>query len=157
VQISCFAGKTLVWTNTGPCPIEKICPGDHVLSQHATTGELAFKAVEAVTKRTPSPMIRISVAGEEILATRGHPFWVVGQRWKMAKHLQSGDLLHTVSGPVVVEQVEQLPAPEAWYDCAYNLQVDGFHTYFVGENRMLVHHLSMLSILDESSTVVPGL
>ncbi len=40
---------------------------------------------------------------------------------------------------------------------SYNLQVDDFHTFFVGENQVLVHHLTMLSILDEGSSIVPGL
>jgi hypothetical protein len=155
--ISCFDGETPVWTATGPRPIKEIQPGDRVLSQDATTGELAYKAVERVTTRQPSPLIRVTVSGEEILATRGHPFWVVGKRWVMAKHIQAGDLLHTVSGPLPVERADEVPAPEAWYEFAYNLQVEGFHTYFVGENQMLVHHLSMLSILDEGSSIVPGL
>lgn len=155
--ISCFCADTPVWTSTGPRPIAEILPGDQVLAQNATTGELAFKTVELVTKRQPSPLIRITVDGDEILATRGHPFWVVGKRWTMAKHIQAGDLLHTVSGSLPVVKVEELPAPEAWYEFAYNLQVADFHTYFVGEKQMLVHHMSMLSILDEGSSIVPGL
>jgi hypothetical protein len=155
--ISCFAGPTLVWTNTGLRPIQDIQPGDQVLSQNAATGEVAYKTVELVTKRAPSPMIRVQVGSEEILATRGHPFWVIGKRWTMAKHLQAGDMLHTVTGPIAITHVEPTPAPEAWYDVAYNLQVRDFHTYFVGQQQLLVHHLSMLSILDEGSTIVPGL
>ena len=89
--ISCFAGPTLVWTNTGLAPIQDIQPGDQVLSQNAATGEVAYKTVELVTKRAPSPMIRVQVGSEEILATRGHPFWVIGKRWTMAKHLQAGE------------------------------------------------------------------
>ena len=102
-------------------------------------------------------MIRVQVGSEEILATRGHPFWVIGKRWTMAKHLQAGDMLHTVTGPIAITHVEPTPAPEAWYDVAYNLQVRDFHTYFVGQQQLLVHHLSMLAILDEGSTIVPGL
>lgn len=157
LQMSCFSTDTPVWTITGPRPIAEILPGDQVLAQNATTGELAFKTVELVTKRQPSPLIRITVDGDEILATRGHPFWVVGKRWTMAKHIQAGDLLHTVSGSLPVVKVEELPTPEAWYEFAYNLQVADFHTYFVGEKQMLVHHMSMLSILDEGSSIVPGL
>ena len=102
-------------------------------------------------------MAKITVGGEEIVSTLGHPFWVVGKRWRMAKHLQKGDLLHSVSGPLPIENIEEIPAATAWYDVSYNLQVDDFHTFFVGENQVLVHHLSMLSILDEGSSLVPGL
>ena len=154
---SCFKGSTLVWTITGPRPIEEILPGDRVLSQNPSTGELAFKMVQTVTKAKPAPMMKIAVGGEEIVSTLGHPFWVVGQRWTMAKHLQEGSLLHSVSGPVRIESVEEIPAATAWYEFSYNLQVDDFHTFFVGESQVLVHHLTMLSILDEGSSIVPGL
>ena len=62
-----------------------------------------------------------------------------------------------MTGPITITHVEPTPAPEAWYDVAYNLQVRDFHTHFVGQQQLLVHHLSMLSILDEGSTIVPGL
>ena len=75
----------------------------------------------------------------------------------MAKHLEEGCLLHTVSGPLPIAKVEQIPAAKEWYEFSYNLQVADFHTFFVGENQVLVHHLSMLSILDEGSSQVPGL
>ncbi|MHB8972518.1 MAG: polymorphic toxin-type HINT domain-containing protein [Pirellulaceae bacterium] len=154
---SCFKGSTLVWTITGPRPIKEIIPGDRVLSQSSSTGELAYKVVQQVTKRDSTPMVKITVGGEEIVSTLGHPFWVVGKRWMMAKHLQKGDLLHSVSGPLPIENIEEIPAATAWYDVSYNLQIDDFHTFFVGENQVLVHHLSMLSILDEGSSLVPGL
>jgi len=128
-----------------------------VLSQSINTGELAYKVVQQVTKRDPTPMMKITLDGEEIVATLGHPFWVVGKRWTMAKHLQEGSLLHSVSGPLPIESVEEIPAATAWYEFSYNLEVDDFHTYFVGENQVLVHHLSMLSIFDEGSSIVPGL
>ncbi len=155
--ISCFRGSTPVWTDIGPRAIETIRPGDRVLAQHIGTGELAYKRVEQVTKRNPTPMMKIAVGDEEILSTLGHPFWVIGQRWTMAKHLEEGCLLHTVSGPLPIAKVEQIPAAKEWYEFSYNLQVADFHTFFVGENQVLVHHLSMLSILDEGSSQVPGL
>ena len=154
---SCFRGSTLVWTDTGPRVIEQIRPGDQVLSQNASTGELTYKLVEMATKTAPTPMMKITVGGEEIVSTLGHPFWVVGKRWTMAKQLHEGYLLHTVAGPLPVEKVEEIPAAKEWYEFSYNLQVADFHTYFVGQNQVLVHHLTMLSILDEGSAVVPGL
>ncbi|MHB0955845.1 MAG: polymorphic toxin-type HINT domain-containing protein [Pirellulaceae bacterium] len=157
VYMSCFRGSTPVWTMTGPRAIEEIRPGDRVLSQNISSGELAYKVVQEVTKRNPSPMIKITVGDEAILATLGHPFWVNGKRWIMAKHLQADCVLHTISGPRTIDTVEEIPAAVEWYEFSYNLQVADYHTFFVGENQILVHHLSMLSILDEGSSQVPGL
>jgi hypothetical protein len=154
---SCFRGATPVWTNTGSHAIQEIRPGDRVLSQNISSGELAYKLVEQVTKRNPTPMVKITVGGEEIVSTLGHPFWVNGKRWVMAKHLQTGCVLHTVSGPRTIDKVERIPAAKEWYEFSHNLQVADFHTFFVGQNQVLVHHLSMLSILDEGSSRVPGL
>jgi hypothetical protein len=154
---SCFQGSTPVWTLTGPVPIQQIRPGDRVLSQNPSSGELAYKTVLAVTTAKPAPMIRLTLGAENIVATRGHPFWVVGERWKMAKHLEVGTRLHSPSGAVPVDAVQAVPVEEASSGYTYNLIVDDFHTYFVGERRVLVHHLTMLSILDNASAGVPGL
>ena len=61
-----------------------------MLAQNATTGELTYKPVIARTERPPSPLRTITVDGEEIEATLGHPFWVVGVGWRMAKELEDG-------------------------------------------------------------------
>ncbi len=101
-------------------------------------------------------MMALEVGGEKIVSTLGHPFWEVGKGWTMSKHLQEGSVLHTFNGPVVVKAVQELPAAKEWYAFSYNLVVDDFHTYFVGKNGTLVHHLTYLSILDEGSANVPG-
>ena len=57
----------------------------------------------------------------------------------MAAHLRAGDILVTLNGEyVVIEQVqhELLESPEA----TYNFEVEGFHTYYVGDERVLVHN-----------------
>ena len=154
---SCFEKSTPVWTLTGPAPIEQIRPGDRVLSQSPWSGELAYKTVLTVTKAKPAPMIKLSIGTEAIVATRGHPFWVAGERWKMAKQLCSGTLLHSVSGAIPVDAVEEVPAAKPWYEFAYNLIVDDFHTFFVGQHKVLVHHLTLLSALEDAPSGVPGI
>ena len=68
------------------------------------------------------------------VATLGHPLWVSGSGWRMAKELHAGDLLHGVHGSVPIDSIE--PGPEAE---AYNLVVADFNTYFIGKHRLLVH------------------
>ena len=131
---SCFAAGTPVWTKTGLRPIEQLEIGDLVLAQNATTGELTYKPVIARTVRPPSPLRTIAVDGEEIEATLGHPFWVVGVGWRMAKELEDGASLHGVSGSSTVGRIEPRDDAEA-----YNLVVADFGTYFVGKTGLLVH------------------
>jgi len=153
---SCFPQGTKVWTLTGPVGIEAIRPGDQVLSQHPVTGELTYKPVLQTTTRDPSPMIKLSLGSETIAATRGHPFWVAGEGWRMAKELAAGSPLHGLSGAVPLAAVEETPPAKAWYEFSYNLIVDDFHTYFVGDSRVLVHD-NELFIHDQTTNPLPGL
>ena len=59
--------------------------------------------------------------------------------WILAGNLRAGDILVTLNGEyVVLEQVQHeiLEAPVA----TYNFEVEGFHTYYVGENDIFVHN-----------------
>jgi len=135
VGYSCFIAGTPVYTESGPRPIESVQPGDRVLSQDPNTGELAFKLVQNVTVRPPSKLRKLQVGDCEIVTTLGHPFWVNGSGWKMAKELQPQMSLHTFSGAASILKVEELPKP----DRAYNLVVADFNSYFVGSPNVLVH------------------
>ena len=52
----------------------------------------------------------------------------------MAKFLRTGQLVHTLGGAVRIRQIEEDEEVQA-----YNLIVSDFHTYFVGEQGILVH------------------
>jgi hypothetical protein len=132
--MSCFAKGTTVWTKTGQRPIETLELGDLVLAQNIESGELNFKPVVARTVRPPSEIVTISVEHEEVRTTLGHPFWVAGTGWRMAKELEDGAILHGVTGAPRVSSVEKAEKEEA-----YNLVVADFNTYFVGESGVLVH------------------
>jgi len=133
--MSCFVAGTKVRAETGLVNIETIRPGDRVLSQDVETGELAYRTVLAKTVRPPSPVLRLQIGPETIATTKGHPFWVASKGWVMAKELAVGDQLHTALDAVLLENV----APAAKPKEAHNLVVDGTHTYFVGEQGILVH------------------
>jgi len=146
---SCFPAGTLVWTERGKQPIEEVRAGDRVLSQDSATGELTFQTVRGATVRKPTPNVRVWCGDDKITATLGHPVWVVGEGWRMARFLRPGQLLHTLGGAAPIRQIEEDELQQA-----YNLIVDGFHTYFVGEQGVLVHD----NLLREPTTaVVPGL
>lgn len=132
--MSCFPAGTLVWTETGSLAIESVRIGDRVLSQDPDSGELAYRMVLDTTIRPPSETLQIQVSDEQIEATLGHPFWVVGRGWKMAKELKAGDQLHGVQGGMTIDNIEPGPTVEA-----HNLVVAETNTYFVGNHRMLVH------------------
>jgi hypothetical protein len=145
---SCFAKGTLVWTKTGRRPIESIRLGELVLSQSVDTGELSYKPVIGATVRPPSEMRKLAVGKEQIATTLGHPFWVAGAGWRMAKELGEGDVLHGVKVPARITEFE--PAETA---VAFNLVVADFSTYFVGESGVLVHDNTPTR---PTAAIVPG-
>ena len=68
-----------------------------------------------------------------------HPFYSPVKGWTSAIDLRAGDILVMLNGEyVVVEQVqhELLESPET----TYNFEVEGFHTYYVGNTSVLVHN-----------------
>jgi hypothetical protein len=141
---------TPVRTERGLVPVETILPGDRVLAQDQDSGELTLKPVLATTLRPPTKVMRIRAGGEEIVTTPGHPFWVSGRGWRMARQLQAGDILHTLGGALPIENVETLTRDEP----VHNLVVDDFNTYFVGQVGLLVHD----SVFRRPTTaIVPGL
>jgi hypothetical protein len=130
----CFARGTTVWTKIGPRPIESLELGDLVLAQNVESGELKYKPVIARTVRPPGELLQFSIGREQIRSTRGHPMWVTGLGWRMAKELEKGAVLHSVAGTTRVDHVEAADIAEA-----YNLVVADFNTYFVGASGILVH------------------
>jgi hypothetical protein len=133
-RCECFVAGTSVWTTGGQMPIESVKVGELVLAQDPKSGELAYKPVIYLTTRPKTPLIEAHLGNTVILASRGHPFWVDGLGWQMAKELKAGQWLHTANGPVQIDSAE--PSDEA---VCYNLVVADFHDYFVSDAKVLVH------------------
>ena len=73
------------------------------------------------------------------MATPEHPFYVVSKGWIKAGALRPGDVLSLQSGDIAVVGeiwLERLAAPTK----VYNFEVEGFHTYYVGDSAVLVHN-----------------
>ena len=123
--------------------------GDSVLAQDPDSGELTYKPVLATTVRPPSTTIEIKTDEATIRATRGHPFWVDGIGWQMAKELKAGQNLHSPRGPVQIQTARQ--HSEA---VCYNLVVADFNSYFVSNAQVLVHDNNLREV---TTAIVPGL
>ena len=157
-------GKSRLWSSSKPTGAPVPVVVTVVLSTQPFTGELSYQPVLQVTRRKPSPMIEIGLGNETIRATRGHPFWVCGEGWKMAKQLTVGMWLHSIGGSVPIERVDQIPAAGPWYDqpdaklgaeLSYNLVLEECHNYFVGQEKILVQDNTLFP-LDGPVPAVPG-
>ena len=156
-------GTRVVMADGTSKPIEDVKVGDQVLATDPETGEQAVKTVLAtIVGVGAKTLVEITVdtttekpagdedsgngapgptaAGDVIIATDGHPFWVpeLGQ-WVDAIDLAPGMWLQTSAGTWV-----QITAIQAWAQAAtvHNLTVQGTHTYHVGvgDEDILVHN-----------------
>ena len=140
VRSNYFIAGTLVLTENGNKPIEEIQVGDKVLAENPETGEQEYKEVVQVFENETDELVHISINDETITTTPTHPFYVPQRGWINAIDLKSGDILVLSNGEyVTVEQVQHeiLETPVK----IYNFEVEDFHTYYVGENSVLVHNL----------------
>ena len=119
--------------------IEKIKSGDKVISTDPETMETSPKTVPETYIKEVTTLVHLNVNGEEIITTVDHPFYVKNQGFIKAGELIVGDELLDVNGNVLLVEkfnVELTEKPVT----VYNFQVDEFHTYHVGEFRILVHN-----------------
>ncbi|HVA48385.1 MAG TPA: polymorphic toxin-type HINT domain-containing protein [Pirellulales bacterium] len=136
---SCLIAGTPIWTDRGLVAVDKMQVGDRVLAQDPASGELCYKPVLRTTVRPRAPLIHITLPDETIVASGGHPFWVAGQGWVNASHLQPEMLIHTVTGAVPIEKVE---LEENGKQPVFNLVVEDFHNYFAGKSHLLLHDIT---------------
>jgi hypothetical protein len=153
---ACFPAGTPVATKEGLKNIEEIQVGDEVWAYDEKTGEIGLKPVINHFERTTSVLVKIEIEGETIRATPEHPFYANGD-WKEAGLLETGDSILLFSGRLAkVKSVayEGAHAPvemgeDIFQDIdngdivpqkVFNFEVKGWHNYFVGWLKMLVHN-----------------
>jgi hypothetical protein len=138
----CFVAGTPVVTLDGRSAIEELQVGDLVLSRDEQTGRIAYREVVSTFVNPAQSVLAIGILDEKgaetsIGVTPTHPFWVVGAGWVIASQLVVGDNLLTATGgwAWVIEQPR-----DAGVSTVYNIEVEGFHTYFAGEAQTWVHN-----------------
>jgi RHS repeat-associated protein len=158
---NCFTAGTPVAMGDGSTkPIEAVQPGDLVVSRDPATGETAAKRVVRTFQRQREGSLVLRLAsGEELETTEGHPFFIAGSGWVLAGNLWIGAPIETLAGqPVELAGME----PHFGTVTVYNMEVEDFHTYFVGHTAggALVHNVVNLTYAgsvtyDQALTVAP--
>ena len=140
---NCFIAGTLVATSDGMKPIEDIEVGDEVLAYDPETGEQAYKPVVRLFRNTTDDWYHVHVNEQDITCTAEHPFYVADiEEFVPAKDLKVGQHVLLADGTCAVVDgilVEELSTPEA----TYNFEVEDYHTYYVSEDKVLVHNICM--------------
>ncbi|WP_436698715.1 polymorphic toxin-type HINT domain-containing protein [Nocardioides sp. BYT-33-1] len=141
-----FAGATTVLMADGTQkPIEYIKVGDEVLATDPETGEQAAKKVEHVFVHDDDLTDLQLADGTVLTTTEDHPYWsVTDQRFERADELSQGERVLSADGRTV--EVSGLRLASTRDGLAYNLSVEGIHTYHVGDAAILVHNSCFTSL-----------
>ncbi len=129
-----LARGTWVWTRRGKLPIESVKLGDYVLAQNPRSGELAYRVVLAVAEPQEISVSKVDFDTAELFCAPAHVVWSTGRGWQRVSKLSAEMSLHGAITEVRIAQVDKAFKIES-----YDLIVDGFHTFFVGEQGLLVH------------------
>ena len=135
----CFTAGTRIHTEKGFKAIETIKPGDRVWSENPETNSKALKKVKKIFVREKDSLIRLAINGEVIETTDEHPFYVEGRGFTAAKELKAGDEVRLEDGTaarIESSETRQLDRPVK----VYNFEVEDYHTYYVSEQKVLVHN-----------------
>ena len=149
--MKCFVAGTLILTAEGLKRIEEIKVGDRVLSADTETMISEYKTVLETFVRRTNEIIHIFIENEEITTTVDHPFWVNGKGFVPAMNLVIGSELINDKGDIVcVENVRRETNRDGVE--VFNFKVEDFHTYYVGENGILVHNANCRLISNSDGT-----
>ena len=138
--MKCFVAGTLVLTASGLVAIEAIKAGDMVYAANADTMEVSLKPVLETYVRETSDLVHLTVNGETIVSTNDHPYYVEGSGFVNASDLWIGAELVDNNGNI--RKVEQIYHETLCTETAkvFNIKVDEYHTYYVGQNCIWVHN-----------------
>ena len=126
----CFPAGTPVLTSQGEVPIERIAPGDTVITVDET-GQPVSSLVRS-THATRSALLNIRTLQGDLVTTAEHPLALASGGFKKAGELASGDtVLAWKDGHAMPAYVASI-ALFAGDALVYNLTVDGPHTYIAG-------------------------
>jgi len=146
--------------------IQDIRVGDEVLTYNEKTARMEYRRVTETFIHQTKLIFEISYRnGEKLETTWNHPFYIAGRGWVQAKDLRVNDrslAVKELQEPALAFASRYLPTAMAAAalsdddtgseivsiqrdqrrELVYNLEVDGTHAYFVGENGVLVHNYS---------------
>ncbi len=139
----CFAAGTLVATPRGLIAIDELRIGDELLSAHEGRGARGVRRVVRTFRHEDQVVTRLLLGRgarlEVLLVTEEHPFYVPS----IGGFVAVRDLVPGFTEVGVMEGASLRVLEARTMDrteTVYNLEVEDFHTYFVGDSGVWVHN-----------------
>ncbi len=138
-EAGCFTAGTVVMMASGELKaIAAVRCGDYVMSREEPTGKTAPQRVTHTwTHQVPATLLLRLTSGETIETTKEHRFFVADAGFVGAGRIACGSTFANYGG-----QTLRMAAVEPAMQSAevYNLEVENFHTYFIGNGGVWVHN-----------------
>ncbi|MEO6061894.1 MAG: polymorphic toxin-type HINT domain-containing protein [Thermoflexales bacterium] len=132
-----FSAGTPIATEAGMLAISSVVTGTRVLGWDETTNTTGYYRVTHLWVHEDPVLVMLVVNGETITTTPEHPFYAPIRGWLPAGELLVGIGVRKADGGVgIVDATTTVTRTERMW----NLTVDEAHTYFVGDEQVLVHN-----------------
>jgi hypothetical protein len=127
--------------------IETVRVGDRVLARDEFSGIVAPQRVEKTYIHHNREAFTLDFGSSALTTTATHPFYT-DTGWVKAIDLRAGMDCYLENGSrITLQNVEH---PLAQKQTVYNLQVAGFHNYFVGAQGVWVHNRTTIQDIPTS-------
>ncbi len=143
----CFTSGTQVLAEKGYKNIEEVKEGDLVWAYDETSGNLELKKVISTITLDFSQVFKLYIGDEVIEATHEHPFFI-GGKWLKVDELKVGDYVTLYDG--TTKRIDKIEFIRNGNFKVHNFEVEDYHSYFVGKNKVLVHNGSPCEYLPVS-------
>jgi hypothetical protein len=139
---TCFPAGTLVHTKLGLKEIQCVKPEDEGRSWNEKLGRFEYRAVTRTMSGTAYDIRVVRGADWSLASSLEHPFLLFNGSWRLAKELQLRDCVRAVDS-------DGASFLQVWTKRVagglevFNFEVEGNHTYCVGEPGLVVHNRLM--------------
>ena len=138
---ACFvAGTPVIISSLGATTaIEDIKVGDYVWSYNQILKHNSVQKVTNLFVKEVDELVDVKVNDDVITTTKNHPFYLPNYDvWIAADNLKNDDIVLTYDGTYA--SVEDIDIYRCDNTKVYNFTVENNHTYYVGEDGILVHN-----------------
>ena len=146
-SVNSFTADTPVAMADGSSkPISEVEVGDEVVATDPEAGRTESRPVSALIRHGGEhTMVDVALEdGSLITATDRHPFWDASTgEFTYAIDLEEGELVLALDGSTLRIASVQVHGEDL---IAYNLEIEGIHTYYAGETPVLVHNTCELDL-----------
>ncbi|MDJ1498133.1 polymorphic toxin-type HINT domain-containing protein, partial [Cytophagaceae bacterium DM2B3-1] len=147
----CFVASTPVWVSESgqSRPIGDLHVGETVVAQHVSSSETALQKIVSISRNQVSRLVRVIVGSDTIWSTVTHPFVSADGKTIPAGNLRKGIWLRkAVVSVILASSAVFVPEDQAvavdsvaivdTSATVYNLKVEHFDAYLVGQQGMVV-------------------